>query len=108
MDVTMIRQGDVLIKRIDSIPASAREVARENGNIVLAHGEITGHAHVIRDPLARMFGTPADEDGPKFIDIPRPASVVHDEHAPLGLEAGTYEVKRQREYSPGEIRRVAD
>ena len=104
----MIRQGDVLIKPVSSIPAGLAEVPREDGRLILAHGEVTGHAHVVSCPEARMFGSLTADDGPRFIDVPRPTSVVHDEHAPLGLAAGFYEVRRQREYSPEEIRRVAD
>ena len=34
--------------------------------------------------------------------------VTHEEHATLTIPPGDYEVKRQREYTPEEIRRVAD
>lgn len=42
------RQGDVLIERIDSVPDDAQPVPLEDGRIVLAHGEVTGHAHAIK------------------------------------------------------------
>ena len=35
-------------------------------------------------------------------------SIVHDEHEPVTLPAGDYEVVRQREHSLEEIRNVAD
>ncbi|MGH9523996.1 MAG: hypothetical protein ACRD3E_15850 [Terriglobales bacterium] len=34
--------------------------------------------------------------------------IVHEEHAPIVLPPGDYEIVRQREYSPEEIRNVAD
>ena len=104
----MIRQGDVLIKPVAMIPAGLAEVPREDGRLILAHGEVTGHAHVVQSQEVRMFGSLTGDDGPRYIEVPNPCNVVHDEHAPLGLDAGFYEVRRQREYSPEEIRRVAD
>jgi hypothetical protein len=95
----MYRQGDVLILPVDSVPGSLEAVARENGRIVLAHGEATGHAHAIRaegaalfrDPhLMAMFLTVTDE----------PAALEHDEHDTIVLPPGRYRILRQREYSP--------
>lgn len=42
------RHGDVLLERVAKIPArdSLRRVPPENCRVVLAHGEVTGHAHV--------------------------------------------------------------
>ena len=47
--------------------------------------------------------------GEAFLEI-REAMVAlqHDEHATINLPPGSYIVRRQREYSPEEIRRVAD
>ncbi len=39
------RQGDVLIERINSLPRKLTKVALESGRVILAHGEVTGHAH---------------------------------------------------------------
>lgn len=44
------RQGDILLIPIESVPEGATPVALENGRYVLAHGEVTGHAHVIATP----------------------------------------------------------
>lgn len=35
-------------------------------------------------------------------------SIVHEEHGPIELPTGNYEVVRQREYSPEEVRNVFD
>jgi hypothetical protein len=48
------RQGDVSIFTIASIPAAAKDVTPKN-RIVLAHGEVTGHAHAIAADEAREF-----------------------------------------------------
>jgi hypothetical protein len=104
MQTKIFRQGDVLIERIDSIPKKAKEIKRK-GRLVLAEGEATGHAHVIKDRLARLFG---DDDGNRYVSLEQDAVLEHEEHAPHRLEAGNYKVTRQREYSPEAIRNVAD
>ena len=48
--MSQYRQGDVLISSIEesTIPKDATDIAREDGAIVLATGDATGHAHAIR------------------------------------------------------------
>lgn len=106
----MYRQGDVLIARVDAIPAGVKTRARENGRVILAHGEVTGHSHCIdldTDPTAAIFDA-ADGDG-FFLRIGAPSGVVHEEHARIDLAPGDYRVTRQREWSDlDEPRAVAD
>ncbi len=52
-----VRQGDVLVLEIDDIPKDARRVPRDDGRVVLAYGEVTGHAHAIRARRRRAPGT---------------------------------------------------
>jgi hypothetical protein len=93
----MARQGDILIVAITGEPpTSAREIAREPGGIVLAHGEATGHAHRIRSQHARFL----ENNGERFLRIDEPADLTHEEHAPIHLVPGAYRVVRQREYVP--------
>jgi hypothetical protein len=51
----MMRQGDVLIVPVSSLPAGLEPVKREKGRVVLAHGEVTGHAHAIKDRNVTAF-----------------------------------------------------
>lgn len=105
----LYRQGDVLIARISSMPEQdLAPVEREKGRLVLAHGEVTGHAHVVVGE-AELF-TPADvsELEERFLRVEREATVVHEEHGTITLPPGDYRVGRQREYAPEEIRTVAD
>lgn len=100
----MLRQGDVLLVPVRSIPKGAK-VQRTTGQIVLAHGEVTGHAHTVD---ARMAKVSLDEGGVMFLTVEELTEVRHQEHAPVTLSPGTYKVVRQREYSPTELRNVAD
>lgn len=110
-----IRQGDVLLIPTDeAIPAGARCVKRERGRLVLAHGEATGHAHAIADPDVELYREPGTtgigDEVDRWLKVQRAdgATLRHEEHAPIFLPAGTYKVRRQREYSPEAIRQVAD
>jgi len=49
------RQGDVMIRAVAEIPSAAQDVTPKNDRIVLAHGEVTGHAHAIAYGEAREF-----------------------------------------------------
>lgn len=55
---SQFRQGDVMIERIgdlDQLPSDAKPAARDNGRVVLAYGEVTGHAHALTAPNAELF-----------------------------------------------------
>jgi hypothetical protein len=93
----MYRQGDVMLKRIDQKPASAKPDKLDNGRIILAYGEVTGHAHAIAQDEANIF-----IDGTRrFLEVcyEKQAHLKHEEHATIVLPPGTYEVLQQREYS---------
>lgn len=108
------RQGDVLLVQVDAVPADAASVAREKGRLVLAHGEATGHAHAIVDETAQLVTTEqlvsAEQAAELYLLVHGTSSVelVHEEHDAIAIPPGSYRVVRQREYSPEEIRRVAD
>lgn len=99
------RQGDVLLVATISIPCTLAPQERENGRIILAHGEATGHSHAIADQGAILFGADIAE---RYLKVSRPVRLYHEEHDEIRLPAGTYRVVIQREYSPEEIRRVVD
>lgn len=101
------RQGDVLLKRVDhDIPTDAKPVDWSHENrVVLAYGEVTGHAHAIGLTFASMFSTAA---GKRFLNVKEGAELTHEEHATITPQPGIYEVIQQREYTPEAIRNVAD
>lgn len=104
------RQGDVLIVATDRVPKGLKPVPREQGRIVLAHGEVTGHAHAIDAPEAEAQFLAADleEVNRRFLRVEAEVAVVHEEHDTITLPPGDYEVRRQREYAPEAPQWVAD
>lgn len=108
----MYRQGDVLLLAIDAIPADASQV-KTGGRIVLAYGEVTGHAHAIDDKQATEYRSKTavpifDYECERFLQVAVKAELRHDEHATIEVPAGSYAIIQQREYTPTEIRNVAD
>jgi hypothetical protein len=98
---TQYRQGDVWIERIDALPEVISPVP---GPTILAHGEVTGHAHEVKR-YGKLFKA---SDGQLFLKMACKGILEHQEHDPITLPAGVYRVRRQREYSPEAIRMVVD
>jgi hypothetical protein len=99
------RQGDVLIEAVAKLPANVTRQKADNGRIILAHGEATGHHHSVDIDAADWWKT---EGGEQFLTVKTQTAVEHQEHAPIALPPGNYRVRRQREYTPEAIRNVAD
>lgn len=95
------RQGDVLIR-----PSKIVE-GEEQKNLVLAEGEVTGHAHRITQGKAQLFKTIT---GLMFLKVISESTLSHEEHEDILLPKGDYEIKIQREWDwfSEEVRNVAD
>jgi hypothetical protein len=93
------RQGDVLLIRVSDevLDYPHHTVARDEGRIVLAYGEATGHAHAIADAEAELIEL---ANGERFLVTERGVSLRHEEHEAIELPPGFYRVVRQREYAP--------
>lgn len=96
------RQGDVLLIPCTAIPAGAQEEVPEQGRVVLARGELTGHAHTMAADRVRYFRDDGLSQGYVRIDGGDPVPLTHEEHAALAIPPGSYRVVRQREYLPRE------
>ena len=95
------RQGDVLLIAVDAIPGRAVPVPRDQGEVVLAYGEVTGHRHAIAEPHAELLALPDQEVERRFLRIAGDeARLRHEEHDTITVPPGTYRVIRQREYVP--------
>ena len=100
---TQQRLGDVLL-----VPATLPEAATAittTGDVILAYGEITGHAHRIKESAkVRVWSAGAE----RFLQVMETTALTHEEHAPITLLPGVYKLPQQVEYSPRELQRVAD
>lgn len=108
--MSLIRQGDVLVVPChpEIIPTDATDVPRENGRLILAHGEATGHAHAIVEESADLVTAGQAAELFLLVHGLGHVNLVHDEHDTLTIAPGAYRVVRQREYSPEGLRNVAD
>lgn len=113
----LYRQGDVLLVEVTDAPVVGEWATQERGDrLVLAHGEATGHAHVIRSQRADLAKRrrSASRVQPRELHLlvygDEPVALEHEEHDALLIPPGAYRVVRQREYVPGPApeRRVAD
>jgi hypothetical protein len=98
----LYRHGDVLLAAVNALPVGATLLL----GLTLAHGELTGHSHRIREAeAAQLFrqGTFT-----YLLVTAAKATLVHEEHRPIELPAGVYRVWQQREYTPTAIRTVVD
>ena len=92
-------QGDIVVTRVDSIP----EKAKKREGKVLVYGESTGHLHQIKDGEVYEIGNRL------FFNTSFPTEIIHDEHNPIPVEKGSYEILRQREYTNKDaVRLVVD
>ena len=103
----ILRQGDVILIQADELPDDAeREPA--SAVLVLAEGEATGHAHAVRSKRASLHRLPDWEERYLVVEGTRPVALRHEEHDPIAIPPGVWEVRRQREYNPGREGWVAD
>jgi len=114
-----VRQGDVPLVEVKALPDGARPVPRdEHGRIVLAHGERTGHAHVVHEfvPDSTCGFSTLDSGEIEYLVVGGGgASLRHEllggkkaEHDEIALKETIYEIPVQVEYTPAELVRVAD
>ena len=104
----ILRQGDVLVVAVDSIPDNATEIKRNALGVVLAEGEVTGHAHRIPSRHATLYRSESDA---RFLRVmgPAPVALNHEEHSTVKIPPGSYQIRIHQEYQPGELpRQVAD
>jgi gentisate 1,2-dioxygenase len=111
--VNCAAQGDLLIRRIDKLPAGAKPLLAEAGLFVVAHSE-TGHNHVIdAKPNVQWYTT--DNPMVSYLEVIEAEEATEtllrhlrgfDTHKTVVIPAGVFELRRQREYTPEGWRRV--
>lgn len=105
-----VRQGDVLLVAASyrgGMPADAKPVKTQGNLVVLAHGEVTGHAHAI---VEQKKVTYFDAGAERFLQITEKTALTHEEHGAIMLnpENGHLQQAFQVEDFGEEVRRVAD
>jgi hypothetical protein len=105
----IIRQGDVALVRVREIPKEAIEQPIKGRKVILALGEATGHHHrfefLDKSHNVKLYATAA---GARYLDVSAPSDLLHEEHSTARVPAGKYLLPQQVEYTPAELRRVAD
>jgi len=113
--VKYYQQGDVLLKKIEQLPEGAKKL----DTLVLQLGEVTGHKHqfprnsaveVFVDPAFAGFEQSITPDEGKFIVVGDYVELLHEEHAPIKIDPGVYQIDivREFDYDAMEARRVVD
>ncbi len=96
------QHGDVIIAEIE-----AEKVCGEvQPHLILEEGEVTGHMHRVTSGEAQLLV----DGGRKFLRARTTVVVSHEEHKPITLPPGQYEITRVKEYDPFEdvVRNVGD
>lgn len=108
----LLRQGDIIIEfGVDFDVSECTELPRDSQDrIVLAYGEVTGHAHAVLDKHVRCV---QNSDGVYLINdvADMPIVIEHEEHKAITVPAGVRvaRVHRQREWTDvDEPRSIAD
>lgn len=100
------RQGDVAVIFIkNSKPVEGNAIPRKNGRIIVAEGEVTGHAHAVLEPEVKWLETTKHE---RVLVSDVPFSLTHDEHDPHWFAPGQYLTIIQSEADLDSMRSVLD
>lgn len=114
----ILRQGDILLVAVKAAPPIAQRRSEQASALVLGYGEVTGHHHVLESAVwvvaeettqedLRQFAL-GNKEMPVFVVVEEDTQLIHQEHSPLAVSAGVWQVLRQRQYFPGEIQSVRD
>lgn len=99
------RQGDVLLRRkkIDLSDAKLLTKGDKDTRVVMAYGEVTGHAHAFYNSDVELV----EKDGLNFVKISKESDLQHEEHSTIRFAPGDWEKVQQVEWKDEPLR-VAD
>jgi hypothetical protein len=105
-----VRQGDIFLRPVDPTTIPDNYVLGRPGRAIVAHGEVTGHKHVVMSDNAQwlttatedinLFARTGDQEKPLYLFVPEDSGLVHNTHTTLPVTTGVYEVVRKRQYAP--------
>jgi hypothetical protein len=87
------QQGDVIGKKIQSLPLGKKEIISKK-RMILAEGEVTGHYHGIEEEDSELIKI-GDQI---LLNLAKNATLTHQEHGPIELEAGIWDIGRVQEF----------
>lgn len=111
------RQGDVYLFPVEHVELEdAKVVPLDRGKVILAYGEVTGHAHCIdvdEQSAVQLFELAT---GQRVLVVEQDSVPLRHgtipggpgDHETLTVARGQYDVRIASEYSPQEVRRVYD
>lgn len=118
------RQGDVLVFDRSAPLKVGKEIPRENDRVVLAHGEVTGHAHAINSAACSLYLDDSVQSAPDAMALigiagglirdraliaTEPVELRHEEHGTVTIPASQKTVRVQVQWDPSaRISQVAD
>lgn len=109
------QQGDVLLKKVKELPNGCEKLDTR----VLQLGEVTGHKHQFLQDNVEVYIAPefkgqemtiTPDEGKFIVVLDSPSALTHEEHRPVIVEPGVYQVDivREFDYDSMEARRVVD
>ena len=89
----VFRQGDQLIRKISSIPSTAKPISTN----IIADGEKTGHNHTLNGSH-QIFETvePAHKQKQIHFEVKQELKIEHPEHNTIIIPKGIYTVVHER------------
>ncbi len=110
-----LRQGDVFIEPIEDLDMNEmEEIPRDNGRVILAYGEVTGHAHALTDDGIKLYQHKNHEDLKKknepylYLVVNNDTALSHEEHPDVPITKGKYKIAHQYQYTMREVQPVLD
>ncbi len=87
------RHGDVILRQVKGVPLG--KIVSATRSLVLAEGETTGHKHLLTSDEVIQEGRTRND---RLISLNAPALLTHEEHGPITIQIGVYEILQEREY----------
>ena len=108
-------QGEVNLRKMDSLPDGLVPVLADSGKFVVGHSE-SGNVHYFPEGGVAVMERTTDVPSALrifYAILENPTALIQDAshpHEPLMLDAGIYEIRISREFDPfaEQARRVAD
>lgn len=109
------RHGDLNFQEItkeqfEKLKANGTKIEHDT-EIVLQHGETTGHRHVLTIPKKEVIDIVQLPDGGWAFKLSSEASITHEDHKKLTFKPTYYHMTREREvdhFSESVVRQVID